>query len=228
MVDSFWQPSGQTHSLLCDPCFQTRRFCDLCSGPLTPPVWELSDGRRCCPTCHTTALYDPAEGHRLLREVRGFAAQELGLHTASLPAFDFVSAAQMREWCEELENLPPFEMVRPLGLFRAVGPDCTIAVEYGLPEVVARQIIAHEYAHFWQLEHCRPGQSFPLYEGFAEWVAQQYLAAHGQTEFAAQMARRPDPYGAALRRLLAVEQRVGRRALLNYVRMQEDVEEPQR
>jgi hypothetical protein len=226
LVDRFWTHPSAEGSLLCDDCFQAGHFCDLCGGGLTQPIWELSDGRRCCTACHATALYDPVEGRRILQEVRDFAARELGLYNSAELAFDFVSAAQMREMCEEMDVSPPFEMERSLGMFLSVDGFSTVVVEYGLPEVVARQIIAHEYAHSWQSEHCRPGQTFALYEGFAEWVAQQYLCACGHARFAAQLARRQDPYGQALQGLLALEQRLGRRALLNYVRMQTDLEGP--
>lgn len=224
LIGHFWKAEN---SLLCKDCFQARRFCDLCGGALTPPAWELSDGRRCCQACHATALYDPQEGRRILQDVRDFAAQALGLHSSLEARLEFASAAQMREWCREWNvSLPP-EKVRSLGLFSFQNGLPTIAVEYGLPEAVARQIIAHEYTHVWQFEHCRPGQAFDLHEGFAEWVAQQYLYACGHTALAAQLARRPDPYGHALQRLLALEKRLGRRTLLNYVRLQPDLEETQ-
>jgi len=221
LIGRFWRHPAAENSLLCEDCFQARRFCDLCGGALTPPAWELSDGRRCCQACHATALYDPTEGRHLLQEVRDFAAGELGMHSSLETRLEFASAAQMRQWCQE--PLPP-EIGRSLGLFSFQNGLPTIAVEYGLPEVVARQIIAHEYAHSWQFEHCRPGQTFDLHEGFAEWVAHQYLSACGHGRFAAQLAHRPDPYGRALQRLLTLEKRLGRRTLLNYVRQQQDLE----
>jgi len=192
---------------------------------LTAHFWELTDGRRCCAACHSTAIYDPAEGARILQQVRDFATRELGLHNSAEPSFEFVSAAEMQEVCAALGNPPPAECGRPLGSFVLLHGVSYIVIEYGLPAVVAHQAIAHEYAHSWQSEHCPLEQSFDLYEGFAEWVAQQYLQAHGFGQFAEHLRRRQDEYGQALARVLTLEQRLGRRRFINYVRMHETLED---
>ena len=78
-------------------------------------------------------------------------------------------------------------------------------MEYGLPQIVLLEVLAHEYAHAWQSENCRQDLPIEELEGFAEWVAYKLLDGWGCYRRSERMLRRDDLYGRGLKLVLGWE-----------------------
>src|SRR5690606_36277542 len=88
----------------------------------------------------------------------------------------------------------------------------------GLPVSCALAVLAHEYTHLWQRQHC-PRQVHELVEGLAMWVETQVLEALGEPWLAAEAEFSLERgYGSGVRELQSLEMRVGRQGVLAWVR----------
>ncbi|HWQ11614.1 MAG TPA: protein DA1 [Roseiflexaceae bacterium] len=201
----------------CHACMSTRPRCDICSAPVGNRHWLLHDARRLCARCHTTAIYDPAEAERLFRQTVGAIIAQLGLALRVGVEFRLVDAptiAQVRASGEG--SHPPEE--RTLGLYQRQGMARAIYMLYGLPRLLFRTVVAHEYAHAWQGESCPLLEDDALREGFAEWVAYRHLLYLGCTRAAAQLRTSNHPYRPLLEQVLALEAQVGPAGVIEHLR----------
>lgn len=199
----------------CAPCIRTRPRCDACSAPVGLRHWRLHDGRALCERCHSTAVYDPDEAQQLFEETVGAIIAQLGLSLRVGVVFRLVDAptlAQVRQAAD-----PAAAPEKTLGLYQRHGSVRAIYMLYGLPRIVFRMVVAHEYAHAWQGETCPLLDDFDLREGFAEWVAYRHLLYLGCTKEARRMLQSSHPYRPLLDRLLAYEQRFGPAGVVEYV-----------
>ncbi len=205
----------------CSDCIATRPRCDNCGAPLGPDAWRLHDGRLQCSRCHKTAVYDVATAHTLYAETVNHLATHLELVLNVGVEFRLVDAPTLHEIRQQDPSYHPLHKERTLGLYHRHGRLRAIYMLYGLPRLLFRTTVAHEYAHAWQGEHCPLLRDFTLREGFAEWVAYRHLLDIGCTKAAQRMIHSNHPYLPALQHVLALEQRHGISGLIAYMRQAE-------
>ena len=200
----------------CPSCISTRPRCDACSAPVGDQHWRLHDGRLLCARCHATAIFDPAVARELFDETVVAVAAQLGLALRVGVEFRLVDAptlAQIRATGGDHT-----EDEKTLGLYQKQGRLRAIYVLYGLPKLLFRTVVAHEYAHAWQGETCPLLDDDGLREGFAEWVAYRHLLHLGSTKAAQRMLESSHPYRPLLERVLALESQVGPAGVIRHIR----------
>lgn len=200
----------------CAQCIAARPRCDACAAPVGHHHWQLHDGRVLCRRCHATAIYDPQVAHQLYEETVGAIIAQLGLTLRVGVEFRLVDApmlAQIRAGAAD--GHAPDE--KTLGLYQRQGRLRAIYMLYGLPKLLFRTVVAHEYAHAWQGETCPLLEDDGLREGFAEWVAYRHLLYLGCTKAAQRMLTSSHPYRPLLDRVLALEQRSGPAGVVQHL-----------
>ncbi len=200
----------------CPQCIATRPRCDACSAPVGDPHWTLHDGRVLCNNCHTTAVFDPTLARQLYDETVAAVAAQLGLRLRVGVEFRLVDAptlAQVR--AEAHDGSAPEE--KTLGLYQRQGRLRAIYMLYGLPKLLFRTVVAHEYAHAWQGEACPLLDDDGLREGFAEWVAYRHLLFLGCTRAAQRMLKSSHPYRPLMEQVLALEEQIGPAGVLQHI-----------
>ncbi len=228
--DACGQPLGLTYYTMpdrperfCAPCIDTRPRCTSCGVPVGINGWQLHDGRYQCQQCHARAIYDPVLARQLFDEIVQHLHTTQGLVLRVGVAFRLVDAptiAAVRRATSERQHAPnPQEHL--LGLYVRQRSSRAIYLLYGLPRLVFRTTVAHEYAHAWQGEHCPLLENTVLREGFAEWVAYRYLHTLGATRAAARMLQSNHPYRPMLEYVLELEVRLGAEGVLHFMRTAE-------
>lgn len=200
----------------CPTCIATRPRCDACSAPVGDTHWTLHDGRRLCGSCHATAIFDPAVARALYDETVAAIVSQLGLALRVGVEFRLVDAptmAQVRAGADD--GHAPDE--KTLGLYQRQGRLRAIYLLYGLPKLLFRTVVAHEYAHAWQGETCPLLGDDALREGFAEWVAYRHLLYLGCTRAAQRMLTSAHPYRPLMEQVLALETHVGPAGVLRHI-----------
>jgi hypothetical protein len=143
--------------------------------------------------------------------VRASLARRLGLSLRQPCQLKLVSRRQLYQLIDKssLHHLDADSRGRCFGLFIREGNHRGIFVEYGLPQIVLLEVLAHEYAHAWQSENCTAGASPEVQEGFAEWVSYKLLEGWGCYRRSERMLRRDDVYGRGLKLMLQWESEGG-------------------
>lgn len=203
----------------CKPCFESRPRCDTCGRPVGAHYWSRSDGRKLCDRCQSTAVSDPQYAHALYRRVRAALSKEMDLTLAEPCQLKLVNRRQLSELIDKssLYSLDADSRGRCFGLFIREGSHRAIFVEYGLPQIVLMEVMAHEFAHAWQSENCPESATPEVQEGFAEWVAFKLLEGWGCRRRSERMLRRDDVYGRGLKMMLQWERVVGQGAVIKRV-----------
>ena len=200
----------------CQDCIDNRPRCDACSAPVGEQHWTLHDGRVLCARCHSTAIYDPAEARSLFDETVAAVVRQLALKLRVGVEFRLVDAPSLKKVRADANNgHAPAE--KTLGLYHRQGRLRAIYVLYGLPTLVFRTVVAHEYAHAWQGETCPLLDDDELREGFAEWVAYRHLLHLGCSKEAQRMLTSNHPYRPMLEAVLALDQRVGPAGVVEHL-----------
>lgn len=202
--------------IYCEDCFHTN-VCDTCGRLCRDQGQRLYDGRRICPQCQQTAVYDPARARALFDQTVQIIQANLGLSLNVPTSFALVERNHLVALLEE-NGMTDDEARRTMGLFRRQGRERVMYVERGLPQILMVQVMAHEYAHAWQGENCPLLRDPVIREGFAEWVAYKVLQAMGARKKMAVMERRGDLYGEGLRRMRGTEEREGVEGVLQECR----------
>jgi hypothetical protein len=150
-------------------------------------------------------VYDLEQARALYAETVSGIVEQLGLVLNVGVDFRVVDAPTLRAVREQdAEHVPIDE--RTLGLYQRHGRIRVIYVLYGLPRLLFRTTVAHEYAHAWQGEYCPLLDNHVLREGFAEWVAYRHLEWLGCSKATARMLHANHPYRPALEHVLSLEQ----------------------
>src|SRR6266508_211173 len=200
----------------CPECIAARPRCDACSAPVGDRHWTLHDGRLLCIRCHATAIFDPGIARQLYDETVAAVVAQLGLALRVGVEFRLVDApALARVRAEGSDGHAPDE--KTLGLYQRQGRLRAIYVLYGLPKLLFRTVVAHEYAHAWQVETCPLLEDNGLREGFAEWVAYRHLLYLGCTKAAQRMLASSHPYRPLLEQVLALEGRAGPAGVVDHM-----------
>jgi hypothetical protein len=174
-----------------------------------------------CGRCHSTAIYDANFARTIYDETVSHVAAHLGLVLNVGVEFRIVDDPTLRAMREQDSDYSPSASERTLGLYQRQGRLRVIYLLYGLPRLLFRTTVAHEYAHAWQGEYCPLLENKLLLEGFAEWVAYRHLAALGCTKAAARMLNARHPYRPALEHMLELERQLGTAGLIDYIRRAE-------
>ena len=199
----------------CEQCWATRPHCGSCGIPVNEHGWKLHDGRWQCVRCHTTAIYDPHKAHALYTATVQALAQHPGLVLRVGVTFRLVDQPTLQGYGHfTATDATP----RLLGLYRWERRTRIIFVLYGLPLVTFREVVAHEFAHAWQKEHCPLLSDEAWIEGFAEWVAYRHLLSLGASKAAERLRLPQSPYAALLERCLHLEQQHGVDGVLERIR----------
>jgi hypothetical protein len=200
----------------CPECIATRPRCDACSAPVSDRHWMLHDGRVLCARCHATAIFDPDIARGLYDETVAAVVAQLGLSLRVGVEFRLVDAPSLTQIRASGDNGHPTDE-KTLGLYQRQGRLRAIYVLYGLPKLLFRTVVAHEYAHAWQGETCPLLDDDGLREGFAEWVAYRHLLYLGCTRAAQRMLTSSHPYRPLMEQVLALEERVGPAGVLRQI-----------
>lgn len=204
----------------CEGCITTLARCTSCAAPVGADGWTLHDGRVQCATCHRSAVYDVAQANMLF-EATTHALQEYpGLHLRVGAAFRLVDAPTLLTLAQAGGIVAAADQ-HTLGLYHRQGRLRVVYVLYGLPKLLFREVVAHEYAHVWQGEHCPLLNDHDWREGFAEWVAYHHLLFLGATKAASRLRTNDHPYRIGLDQCLALEAQVGVRGVLEALRTME-------
>jgi hypothetical protein len=202
--------------IYCENCFRAN-ICDTCGRLCHDQGHRLYNGRRICPQCQQTAVYDPAKARALFDQTIQIIQANLSLRLNVPTGFALIERNYLLALLEE-NGATTDEARRAMGLFRKQGRKRVMYVEYGLPQILMIQIMAHEYAHAWQGENCPLLRDPVTREGFAEWVAYKVLQVMGARKKMAVMERRGDLYGEGLRKMRGIEERQGAEAVLQECR----------
>lgn len=200
----------------CPECIATRPRCDACSAPIGDRYWSLHDGRVLCAGCHATAVTDPNQARGLYDETVAAVAAQLGLRLRVGVEFRLIDAPTMAQVRAGGQSGHAADE-RTLGLYMRQGRLRAIYMLYGLPKLLFRTVVAHEYAHAWQGETCPLLDDDGLREGFAEWVAYRHLLYLGCTRAAERMLTSSHPYRPLMEQVLAIEARVGPAGVLQHI-----------
>jgi hypothetical protein len=201
----------------CAVCMTERPRCDICAAPVGDNHWLLHDGRRLCARCNATAVYDLAEAQAVYQQTVGALIAQLGLRLRVGVEFRLVDAPTIAR-VRALGDLPHAPDERTLGLYQRQGHSRAIYMLYGLPRLLFRTVMAHEYAHAWQGESCPLLEDDALREGFAEWVAYRHLLYLGCTKAAERLLRSNHPYRPWLEAMLALEANVGPAGVIAHLK----------
>jgi hypothetical protein len=187
---------------------------------------RLPDGRRICPRCHQTAVYDPARARELYEYATRVVTEQLGLELNVGADFTLVDDQHLQrlaaETSTDLGDGPGEGLAgKVVGLFIRKGHQRVMYVLSGLPQILLLQTVAHEWAHAWQGENCPLLQDTLVREGFAEWAAYKTLQTMGAVKKMALMEQQNGLYGEGLRRILELERRTGVSGVLDFCRKTE-------
>jgi Protein DA1 len=204
----------------CRDCFESRPRCDTCGRPVGAHYWSRPDGRKLCDRCQSTAISDPQYAHALYRRVRAALSKDQGLTLREPCQLKLVNRMQLAGLIDKssLYSLDAESRDRCFGLFIREGKHRAIFVEYGLPQIVLMEVMAHEFAHAWQSENCADDAPSQVQEGFAEWVAYKLMQSWGCTRRSDKMLRRDDLYGRGLQMMLQWEQQFGPDGVIRRMR----------
>jgi Protein of unknown function (DUF3633). len=207
LIGRYYMFRGRSEGF-CADCMDFRSRCSSCGAPLEDNHWKLHDGRQQCNRCHSTAVYDVAEAQQLYAETVKGVAQQLGLRLQKPVEFRLLDAPTLSQLHRSGNTSTQLDE-HPLGLYYYHGSVRAIYMLYGLPKLMFRITVAHEYAHAWQAEYCPTLSDNIFREGFAEWVAYHHLLWLGCSLAAERMLEEEHPYRPALERVLELERRTG-------------------
>ncbi|MBU0702350.1 MAG: protein DA1 [Chloroflexi bacterium] len=207
--------------VVCHRCQERAARCDVCNLPMADNHVRLPDGRRICPRCHQTAIYDPAQARDLFERVARVITEQLGLGLNVGTEFTLVDHQHLQRLATESPANPAEDPGKVIGLFARKGRKRVMYLIYGLPRILFIQVVAHEWGHAWHRENCPLLDDLLNCEGFAEWVAHKALQSLGAVKQAALMEQRDGLYGDGLRQMLALERRQGVASVLDFCRRPE-------
>jgi hypothetical protein len=211
----------------CQNCVAAGQFCASCGLPLGPNYWQLHDGRRQCARCHSTAIYDPAVARTIFDETVAALIAQFDLRLNVGVEFRLVDAPTLNalrspEGAADGATAETPDTARSLlGVYQRYGWLRIIYMLYGLPRLIFRITVAHEYAHAWQGENCPLLRDETLREGFAEWIAYHHLNWIGSTRAAQRMLTEPHLYRPLLDHLLGLERQLGIAGVIEYIKRAE-------
>lgn len=200
----------------CADCWETREKCAICSRPLAGRVIKVGGKRPTCPTCLRQGVFGTKPFETLLTEVRGILDRRLDLtargQRVTLPIHLEIS----NDVAEQRKGMGYAADGRELGLCQRQGKSFRVWVLSGLPEPMAYETLAHEWAHAWCDLHARKLPAWQE-EGLCQWFASHVLREKKLERGLRILHARDDDYGRGYRHFKAIEDRGGIEAVLRAV-----------
>ncbi len=195
---------------VCQRCIDRLQRCTVCH--LATDQKPYRDGRTLCASCLKLNLATQAQAETLYSKVVKFADGLLKDKVKPLPPVRI---------CDDDELQTRFieggRAMQVAGFYQPYNPEQIYIRSYETL-VEAGGTLAHEYTHAWQSRHAVQ-QDRALKEGFANWVEYHYLISIGEPGRAASLTQSSDPdYGASLQRLLELERKSGKAAVIKLGR----------
>lgn len=206
--------SGQ----FCQACHRDRPHCDFCGRPVVEDGRSLADGRLSCGVCARDSVRDIEEVLDILAEVARF----LEVHHGMVVREDYDVVLVDNNEIAAAAGRTEEGRVHEMGLFSnrltPWSPRPAILVMSDLPRRACMEVVAHEYAHMWQFAN-NPGlRDKDVVEGFAQWVAAQFLESRREFSALAKLRARSDKwYGTGYRAVRELEIEQGADAVMRYV-----------
>jgi uncharacterized Zn finger protein (UPF0148 family) len=193
----------------CRECKESRPACYVCGVPVGPGYWKYPDGRIVCSECGERAVIDVADMRRIMRDVEETVQKRLGL-AASQPYDLKIEKLSASPGDNNRHLVAPRSSTElysnELGMYRRTSDRSEIVLLFGLPSELVYEAAAHEYAHAWWAENCRPNVTPELREGFAQWVAAEVLRSKRYWAALERLEAREDyPYGTGYRRVRSMQ-----------------------
>jgi hypothetical protein len=189
----------------CGNCKRDRPACYVCGVPVGDTHWRYPDGRHVCNLCGERAVFDVAEIGRIMQDTEKLIRRRLNLVVRQPYELRVDKLADSQARDSRLKASEPASgglYGKELGIYRRVGGRSEIVLLFGLPPELIYEAAAHEYAHAWAAENCRPDLPLELSEGFAQWVAADVLRSMGFRVALEKLESRTDaPYGTGYRRV---------------------------
>lgn len=187
----------------CPDCQEKTPKCGVCGLPTGANTVVLTDGRRICPDCESTAVKD-IETVKILYEI---VADHLVKNFAmAIGRVNDVAFREISEMEELGKNTPTAEKgTIPLGIFSRRNEKFDIYIQKNLPRNVLIGVLAHEYAHAYMQDVSPDFKEIEVEEGFAEWIRYKALLKIGDEKGAKLIEARKDIYGKGFNRVRAVE-----------------------
>lgn len=196
-----------TEQQYCADCQQNTDKCDVCGLPTGASPVKLTDGRKICPDCESTAVKNVNEVRDLYAAVSGFLIDEYRMQIGNVNKISFKEISEMRELGE---NTPTAEKgVIPLGIFSRHGKEFDIFVQNNLPKNLLIGVLAHEYAHAYVHDRMPDFDDTLIDEGFAEWIRHKTLTKIGDEKGAKLIEMRKDIYGDGFKKIVEIEKKSG-------------------
>lgn len=197
--------------LVCQKCVQKLPPCAVCDLPSNNKQYR--DGRELCASCLKLNLADQKQAEKLYNKVVAFVHGFLSEKVSPVPPVRFCDDDELQTRLIEGGG----RSIKVIGFYVAYNPEQIYIRSYEqLPEAGAT--LAHEFTHAWQSRHA-VSQDRALKEGFACWVEYHYLLSIGETSRAYGLTTVRDPdYGDSLRKLLEIEKRQGKAAVIKLGR----------
>lgn len=202
----------------CTQCKHKYQACSYCATPVGPNPRYPQDDFPLCRDCTKTAVVSGKELKELYRMARRYALSSVGIE-APLPVNNilFSSHQQLAARAKKM-NISP-EGGKLNGLYAYENGNSFIYIQKGMPETLTFDTLCHEYAHAWDTAYGKRGKELILKEGFAEWVSYKCLLNAGYGSLAEMKKENPDKiYGNGLRKVLALEKRIGIQGVLDYMK----------
>jgi hypothetical protein len=209
-----------THSgkKICLDCMKRYPPCRTCAAPVGPHPVEVNRGFLLCPECARIAIMRNAQALPLLREARKTILAILAIE-AFVPEKNLMLTDSETLRMENAKHVGYIPTKGVAGLHVYSMGISTIYVQKGLSPDFALEAIAHEYTHAWQCRNCPEDQDLTFREGFAEWVSYLVLLSKKDYATATLKLKETDPvYGEGLRKMILLEESLGRKAVIDYAR----------
>ncbi len=202
-----------TENIYCADCQYNTDKCDVCGLPTGVSPVRLSDGRKICVDCESTAVKDIVAVHELYHFVAEFLKNEYGMYIGAIDTIDFKEINEMKILGQKTPTAD--KDVIPLGIFSRNGKKIDIFVQKNLPRNLLIGVLAHEYAHAFVHSKIEDFDDVLIDEGFAEWIRHKIHIKVGDTKGARLIEMRKDIYGAGFKKITAVESKSGVKGVFN-------------
>ncbi|MBD3191570.1 MAG: hypothetical protein GF308_13055 [Candidatus Heimdallarchaeota archaeon] len=215
IVGRYYSYKNQS-GIYCAHCEQMSPHCDSCGRPVGLKFMEISDGRKICLECQSSAIKTDEQLQELIKITKK-EMQKIGLSFQHSIFSRLISKKLLDQRIEEAGAA--VTAGKNLGLFEKKAGTLKIFIQSHLPLQIALGTICHELTHAWQSQHVKTENQSPIIrEGFAEWVSYRVLKSLGYKEQAEMILSRNDIYGLGFQKIYDFEKKHGVKTLLEWVK----------
>ena len=194
-------------TVYCSDCQKKTDKCDVCGLPTGANPVVLTDGRKICPDCESTAVKDIGTVRDLYDAVAGFLIDEYRMKIGHINEISFKEVDEMKALGQKTPTAEKGTV--PLGIFSRHGEEFDIYVQKNLPKNLLIGVLAHEYAHAYVHDLYPDFEDALINEGFAEWIRHKMHTRIGDEKGAKLIEIRKDLYGDGYKKIEAIEKSEG-------------------